>query len=259
MIRHYFEHGMYVRQCEAKDPGGTIVYIHGLGESGLCFEKLIVDSRMQKWSHLAPDLPGYGKSPWPEQPMGLEEHADYLGRWLKERAIDQAVLLGHSMGGVIGLMLCEKHPELVRGFINVEGNISLEDCMFSSMVASYPEDEWNTEGFERVCDVIYRDGLEDRALRGYYASMRMCDPRVYHLNSRELVKLSQSEDPAARLGALKVPNIYILGNPRGTGEHSRRLLTSAGVEWHAVEHAGHWPFIDQQSAFVDEILRFMSQ
>ncbi|MBW2645758.1 MAG: hypothetical protein JRE23_06215, partial [Deltaproteobacteria bacterium] len=91
MIRHYFEHGMYVRECETKDSKGTIVYIHGLGESGLCFEKLIADARMQKWSHVAPDLPGYGKSPWPGQPMGLKEFVSYLGRWLKKHNIDHAV------------------------------------------------------------------------------------------------------------------------------------------------------------------------
>jgi pimeloyl-ACP methyl ester carboxylesterase len=259
MIRHYVEHGMYLRQLEAPNPGETIVYIHGLGESGLCFEKLIADSRLQTWSHLVPDLPGYGKSPWPAQPMGLKKHVDHLSRWLKNRNISQLVVLGHSMGGMIGLMLCEKHPELMRGFINVEGNVSLEDCAFSSKVASYTRDELITHGFETICDTIYHNGFEDKALRTYYASLRMCDPRVYHLNSIELIGMSRTGDLAARLGALKVPNIYILGSPRGTGEHSRRLLTSAGVKWHPVEDAGHWPFIDQQAAFVEEVLRYLNQ
>lgn len=259
MIHHYFEHGLYLRQLDAPNPEGTIVYIHGMGESGLCFEKLMADSHLRTWSHLVPDLPGYGKSPWPAQPMGLKAYAVHLGRWLKNRNIAQLVVLGHSMGGVIGLMLCEKHPKLIRGFINVEGNVSLEDCTFSSKAAAYTRNEFIIHGFETICDTIYRNGFEDKTLRTYYASLRMCDPRFYHLNSIELVEMSRREDLAARLGALKMPNIYIVGNPRGTGAHSRRLLTLAGVQWRAIEDAGHWPFIDQQTAFVEEIRRFLNQ
>lgn len=51
----------------------------------------------------------------------------------------------------------------------------------------------------------------------------------------------------------------MLGNPRGTGELSRSMLTASGVEWRAIEDAGHWLFIDLPKMFINEMLRFLSQ
>ena len=71
MIRHLCECGMFVRESRPQGVCGTIVYIHGLGESGLCFERLIAEPRLDRWHQLAPDLPGYGKSPFPDRPTTL--------------------------------------------------------------------------------------------------------------------------------------------------------------------------------------------
>ena len=78
------------------------------------------------------------------------------------------------MGGVIGLILCEKYPELVQGFINVEGNISLEDCTFSSQAASYSLEDFQTYGFDAIRNSVYSNWLEDLALRSYYPSLCFC-------------------------------------------------------------------------------------
>ncbi len=263
MISHHFEHGMYLRELAMDNPRGTILYIHGLGESGLCLEQLIADPRLRCWHHLAPDLPGYGKSPWPAAPLTLAEHADALAAWVISRGDGPLVVFGHSMGGVIGLLLCERWPlgagdERLRGFLNVEGNISIDDCGFSSKAAGETAEDFLAHGMERLLATLYDDGVSDPALRTYYPSVRICDPRAYHLNSTELVALSRAEVLAPRLAALEVPRIYLLGRPHGTGEDSQKLLDAASVEWRAVEGAGHWPFLDQQDDFVEEMLRFLA-
>jgi len=51
----------------------------------------------------------------------------------------------------------------------------------------------------------------------------------------------------------------MLGNPRGTGELPRSLLTASGVEWRAIEDAGHWLFIDKPKMLIKEMLPFLSQ
>jgi pimeloyl-ACP methyl ester carboxylesterase len=258
MFNTSFEERFFCRSIDRINHRGTILYIHGLGESGLCFESLILDERLNAWSHIVLDLEGYGKSLWAERPKQLEHHADSLASWLQRQKIDKVIVLGHSMGGVIGLILSEKYPELVQGFINVEGNISLEDCTFSSKAASYSIEDFLADGFHTIRESIYCDGLTNSALRGYYASLRLCQPLTYYTNSKELVELSQTTEIASRLGALNIPQLYILGNPRGTGEFSRSLLNAAGVEWRAIEDAGHWPFLDQPTIFTDEMLDFLN-
>ncbi len=169
------------------------------------------------------------------------------------------MVVGHSMGAVIGTLLCERLAGRVRGFLNVEGNLSLDDCAFSSKVADRPLDEILSGELDRILDEVYRGGLDDRALRTYYPSMRMCDPRAYHLNGGELVELSRTEGLAGRMAALDVAKLYVAGSPRGTGERSRALLDRAGIGWRAVEDAGHWPFLDQPEAFVDEMTAFLER
>lgn len=235
----------------------SLVYVHGLGESGLGFEPLLAHDRLAGWRQLAVDMPGYGKSPWCEEPLPLDAQAERLVRWLESRAIAEVIVVGHSMGGVIGAELCRRLAGRVRGFLNVEGNVSLGDCGFSSRASASTREGFMEEGFDRLLDELYRAGLDDPAQRTYYSSMRFCDPRAYHLNSLELVETSRREEQAERMAALGVPGLYVLGNPRGTGAESRALLERAGVEWRAVENAGHWPFLDQTEKFLDVMCSFL--
>jgi pimeloyl-ACP methyl ester carboxylesterase len=260
MWDHYVEEGMYVRQVISSNASmRNILYIHGLGESGLGFNELIKNQGLNPWSHYIVDLPGYGKSPWSKQALTLEEHADHLAGWLHLRKLSNLVVAGHSMGGVIGLILAEKYPHLVNSFINVEGNISLEDCGFSKKIAAYSLDDLIDHGLEHIKNNIYHDGIKEKALRLYYPSFCFCDPSVLHLNATELVEISQTGGLAQRQGDLKIPQIYILGSPGGTGKYSQKLLGAAGVEWKVAEDAGHWPFIDQPRQFINEMVGFMNR
>lgn len=208
---------------------------------------------------LAPDLPGYGKSPWPEDAAGLEDHAEAVARWLRDAADEPVVLVGHSMGGVVGLLLAERHPERIRGFLNVEGNVSAGDCKYSGPIAEYSVSEFLERGRREILDRVYRLGIEDPPHRGYYASLRFADPRTLYRNSRELVELSREEGLADRLAVLAPPCRYLYGRPRGTGSRSRELLREAGIATLAVDGAGHWPFQDRPREFLVALRSFLNE
>jgi len=142
MITQRFLSGMHARLRETPSPRGSILYIHGLGESGLCLENIMEHPLLHEFSQLAVDLPGYGKSLWPKKPLKITEQADLLEEWLSSNNAGQVIAIGHSMGGVIGTFLCERHPERVLAYINVEGNISLDDCTFSCVIAEHSFDEF---------------------------------------------------------------------------------------------------------------------
>jgi pimeloyl-ACP methyl ester carboxylesterase len=234
--------------------GSSICFIHGLGESGLCFEHLLHHPGLADRRLLLPDLPGYGRSVWPEEPLGLDELVVYLAGWLRDPTSSSGpppfVLVGHSMGGVLGTLLCEQNPDLVSLFVNVDGNLSPADCVFSGQATAQPLDRFLEGGFDTLRDQVHDAGIEDRAQRGYHVSMRLCDPRSYHRNSQELVTLSAPEDLAFRLANLPLRTHYVAGVPGGACERSRQLLDAAGATWTGIEPSGHWPFLDQPDAFV---------
>jgi pimeloyl-ACP methyl ester carboxylesterase len=259
-ISHAVERGLFLRRLAAEEPRGTAVYVHGLGESALCFERLMADERLGGWSHLAVDLAGYGKSFWARAPLALEEHADRLAELLDALVGEPAVVLGHSMGGVVATLLAERAKRLVRALVNVEGNISASDCHFSSRAAEHTEESWLARGYDQLLDGLYREERENPAvLRPYCASIQMCDPRAFFRNSRELVEASAAETLAARMAAIDRPKIYLFGAPRGAGDLSRGLLSRAGVEMVGIPDAGHWPFLDHPRAFVAELLAFLDR
>ena len=233
--------------------GDTLLWIHGLGESGLCFERLLRDPRLARFHHVCPDLSGYGRSPWPEQPLSLQEHGQSaLGVVRAVVGDDRPVtLIGHSMGGVIGQMVCEQNPERVTTFVNVEGNLSLGDCGYSSRAQPFSLEQFEHHGYDQVGTQIEDAGVSDPAHRSYAASYRLCRPAAFHRNATELVDLSRTETLAARFARLPHPKAFAQGRPDGAPPRSTELLVSEGIAARIFEPAGHWPFIDQPDAFLD--------
>lgn len=262
-LAHRHRDGLAIREKAALPGAPTLVWIHGLGESGLGFEGPMGSRELARFGHLAPDLLGYGRSPWTGAPTSLAGHATLLRAWLERNTAGELILVGHSMGGVVGTDLCERPGALASrllAFVNVEGNVSPPDCTFSSQAERFSLADWLDHGYGQVLDGLYRDQDEDPAvLRPYCASIQMCDPRAFHRNATELVEWSATESLAATMAAIDRPAIYVFGAPRGSGDRSRGLLADAGVEMVGIPHAGHWPFLDQHDAFVTELLAFLAR
>lgn len=261
--------GLKLRVRRGEDAQGDLLYVHGLGESGLCFEKLIERPELEGWNHWAPDLPGYGLSPRPRWPLTLEEQAVQLERWMRQAGIPPVVLIGHSMGGVLGQIFCENFPRQVRGFVNVEGNITLQDCTYSSRAVGEDgnlppalERERREHFIEKGFGEILRDIAqeEDAAFAGYFSSLQLCDPAAFYLNSRELVDFARQERLAARLRRLnrRIPVLYVAGVPDGAGVRSLQLLRNNRVPLHKVSPAGHWPFLDHPEEFCRVLTGFLA-
>lgn len=228
---------------------GTVLLIHGLGESSACFEPLLESPLLRDWSLLAPDLPGYGQTPL-ERPFRIEDYARLLAEWMQAAGATPVVVIGHSMGGVIGQILSELLPGAVQVLLNVEGNLSPEDCIYSALAAAASEAEFQRTGFERLLKQVAEAGLKDRAAAAYARRMQACEVAQYYLNSLELVELSATGALANRMARLAIPTLYLAGL-RGRPDPSRslQLLEENQISWVGFQASGHWPFIDEPLRF----------
>ncbi len=222
----------------------TLLWVHGLGEHGGCFEAIVGHPRLTGFRSLTPDLPGYGDAP----PSGLTLAglAEHLARWLAARGADDVTLIGHSMGGVIGVLLAERHPRAVRRLINVDGNVSSGDCTSSGRLVDH--------GRPALIAHVEEQARTDLAHRAYLPRLRATDPTTLAHHAHELVVMSALEELAARQAALAIPNVYVAGSPGGACARSIALLETAGVRTVPIAPSGHWPFIDQPELFAGVIV-----
>jgi len=244
------EHGMVVRRSGS---GPSIVWIHGLGESSVSFEPVV--EALPDFTHVLVDLPGYGRSPWPDEAVGLAETGARFARWLANE--QPAVLVGHSMGGVLATFVAELAP--VRGVINVDGNITRGDCTFSLQATAYPLDEFCDIGFAEVRAKVYAEGAKRPELQGYHAAMTFASPAVFYKHAVDLVELSTSDTLGPRLAGLDTRKLFVAGVPDGVCAETRARLDALGVPLLAVEPAGHWVYLDQLARFAEAVRTFVTE
>ena len=252
-MKRTIEQGMFVR--ESGPAGSTpVVWIHGLGESGLCFDGILDHPELRYRRHLVPDLPGYGRTPPSETSWSFTGVADHLIRWLAARGEPPVDLVGHSLGGVLALFVAEQAPERVRRVVDVEGNKSEGDCVYSGRALRWTPEDFTRGGFDVLREEIATAAGGDPATQGYLRSLAMADAGTFRAHAEELVRLSRTEALARRLAGLGSPVHYIAGAPGGACPRSLVLLEAAGLAPTRISPSGHWPFIDQRDRF-GEVLR----
>jgi pimeloyl-ACP methyl ester carboxylesterase len=251
-MRWSLEHGMMVRRFGA---GPEVVWLHGLGEWSLSFDPIAAHPALAGFSHVLPDLPGYGRSPWPADVDDVEDLArlaDRLAAWLGGRT---PALIGHSMGGVLAGLVAERAP--VRAVVDCEGNLSLGDCVFSAKAVAYSLDDFVAHGFAAIRAQTFEAARTEPALRSYVAALATASPHTFHQHARDLVALSQLETRAARLAQLAAPVLYIAGAPDGICPRSHDLLAAHGLRRLSLSPAAHWAFVDQPDAFATAVASFL--
>ena len=95
-----------------------LVFVHGFGVSGA---SLLPTATLlaSVFPTFVPDLPGYGRGPRPPTVLSLPELRDVLLGFLDAMEIERAILVGHSLGGLVTLELARATPERVSRLVLV--------------------------------------------------------------------------------------------------------------------------------------------
>jgi pimeloyl-ACP methyl ester carboxylesterase len=96
--------------------GSPVVLLHGFLES-LAMWKSFSAGLIKKHRVIAIDLPGHGNSAPMNASPSIDGMAELVYGVLESLHIEKCILIGHSMGGYVGLSLLEKHPQLMDKLI----------------------------------------------------------------------------------------------------------------------------------------------
>jgi pimeloyl-ACP methyl ester carboxylesterase len=93
----------------------TVVLMHGVFMDHTLWDG--VADQLKGRHILAIDMPGHGASGGMEQGETLDDHVASVARALSDRGVHHAVVAGHSWGGMVGVRLAERRPDLVAGLV----------------------------------------------------------------------------------------------------------------------------------------------
>ncbi|KAF2341196.1 alpha/beta fold hydrolase [Flavobacterium tistrianum] len=96
--------------------GNAIVLLHGFLENKKMW-KDYVDFFAEKYRIITIDLLGHGES----EPLGyvheMEDNANAVNEVLESLKIEKATIVGHSMGGYVGLAFAELYPQKIQKLV----------------------------------------------------------------------------------------------------------------------------------------------
>ena len=260
--------------------GSPVVFIHGLGSSGYMEWRLNLEEFAAHHRVFAPDLPGYGRTDKPRVRYTIPYFARFIQRYLEDRRIRSAAVVGASLGGRIALEVALQSPALVRKLVLVNtlglGRPQVRMSQFAYGLVTLPRVgeaamrfardalRWASPtmvrriaaryagvstDLERAMDDEY---LED--LREMYAAEGFGD--AYLSTVRSLVHpralLGGHHDVSRRLNELKIPVQLIWGadDPLFPVAHAERAVTLIEHSKLAViQGAGHTPQSERPEEF----------
>ncbi len=125
--------------------GTPILLIHGFCETHEIWDGF--DKKLSNYGRvISIDLPGFGNSPLPTEPVAIDLIADILLSWLKENKIEEPALVGHSLGGYVVLAMAERDPELCKKIV----------LFHSSVFADSEEKKANRD---KIVDFVTKNGV----------------------------------------------------------------------------------------------------
>ena len=216
----------------------NIVFIHGYGSSKEHFKYAFSLPVLKEFTLMALDLPGFGQSESPADfEFSMKDQADVVINLLKKININSCHLCAHSMGGLVAMEVAEIIPEKILSLINLEGNLTIEDCFLSGKVAGQKFSEFVKSGRRKLEREFRIAGMKDPSMNEYAESFSKASSGALYKSAYHTVK--DSSTPLIER-FIRIKNTYYFYGEKNRGAFpAENLLLSAGIPVHYIENAGH--------------------
>ncbi len=203
--------------------------------------------------------------------------AEEIARYIAEQRLDHPVVVGHSMGGTIGMMLAARHPDAV-GKLMVVDMVPFVGAMFAqpgtdptadtvrpaiqammSQSRGTSEADYRTRAAAMVTGGIKTEDLRDGPLEDAAGSDRTVSQNAY-----EEILLTDLRPELSRITA-PVEVVYVAFEYPGMtpeitdGIYQASFATLPGAELKRIDDSAHFIFLDQPAAFYAELDAFLGE
>lgn len=257
----------YVRNNKLLPGRITLLFIHGLGDSGLAFQEVFEDKRLGV-NIIVPDMTGYGRSSESANgDYGFDSYIDRIWNIIERMGGNDLIAIGHSMGGDIATLLCASDQKnIIKKFVNIEGNLTQFDLFISSSAVSAERDgnfeDWFNEEF--IKSKVLGDWAQRYdSCKRYYESLCNCRPDAFLANARELYERNTALPGKykSEIGqiycSLSIPKMFCYGT-ESISSGTVNFVKENNLEHKALEGAFHWAMIDKAVEFYPFLYNYIS-
>jgi 3-oxoadipate enol-lactonase len=242
-------------------PGGApLVFINSLGTDFRIWDDLIPHFA-NRFRIIRHDKRGHGLSDCPPGPYSVRDHSRDLAGLLAYLQVNEAILVGISVGGLIALDYAINHPQQVKGLVLSDTGAKLGTA-----------DHWN----ERI-EAVRANGLAHLAesilsrwfapafrtqrpaeYQGYYNMLTRIPVAGYNGACAALRDADLRESaPTITAKALVLCGAEDLATPPEVGRELAQTLPNARFE--LIDQAAHLPCIEQPEAMAARIDQFVRE
>lgn len=240
--------------------GPALIFANSLGTDHRIWDD-VVNGLSGRFNIVTYDKRGHGLSGVGDAPYDVALHANDLIGLLDYLGLDQVIICGLSVGGLIAQKVTELVPDRVRGLVL---------CDTASKLGDY--DTWNArieaikaDGIASMADAIMERWLspsfrKDRALEtAMYRNMLVRTPVEGYLGTCIALRDGDLRDAALKIS---VSTLCICGSEDlATTPDVVRAMASAipGAEFELIEGVGHLPCIETPELLTRLIDRFTKE
>lgn len=247
-------------RLDGQPAGPALVFLNSLGTDLRLWDDLI-PYFAGRFRLIRTDKRGHGLSDCPPGPYSFNDYANDLRGLLDTLAVEQAILIGDSVGGMIALAYALAHPTQVKGLVL---------CDTAAKIGT-PE-MWN----ERI-DALRQYGLADLAAvildRWFSPGFRESRPAAYQGYRNMLVRTPlagyiaaceaiRDTDLRPAVASLQMPALVLCGaEDAATPPDLVRGLAEAlpQARFELIAGAGHLPSLEQPAALAEAIDGFLQE
>ncbi len=113
---HLDNNGVELAYDDDSTGAPPVLFLHGLGEARSTWQPFL-PAVARAHRSLALDFRGHGESAHAPGTYFLEHYVSDGLALFDQLSLDTVVVVGHSLGGVVGLTLAQRRPELVAGLL----------------------------------------------------------------------------------------------------------------------------------------------
>jgi pimeloyl-ACP methyl ester carboxylesterase len=270
-------HGQRVSYQTAGAGDQVVVLLHGITSTAEAWRE-VMPRLAERYTVIAPDLIGHGRSAKPRGDYSLGAYAAGVRDLIAVLGYERGTVVGHSFGGGIAMQFAYLFPEYVdRMALIASGGLGREvhpllraaTLPGSEWVLPLIAREWPVRAGDAVRSAAAKIGIEagpDLAefARGYASLVQEGASDAFIHTMRSVI-----DHDGQRVSALdrlyladQLPTMLIWGDadpviPVEHGRNAHRVVpNSSYVE---LAGSGHWPMLDAPSRVVEELTGFIEE